>query len=105
VSEAALRQFEDAQTALIAALDGADVTAVQSANVALGRAAEALAAVGGWRDRPGLRSELATLMAQADAARGRVNGLADRNRRQLDKLVALSGHVAARSYGRSGKLR
>lgn len=94
-----------AQAALIAALDGRDADAVHAASRQVARAAQVLAGAGGWRERPGLRAELVRLLRTAEAARGRVNALADLNRRKLDTLTALAGHAPARAYGRSGKLR
>jgi hypothetical protein len=105
VSEAALRQLHDAQAALIAALDGRDVDAIHAANRDLAKAGDAVAAAGGWRDRPALRQELVRMLRMAEAARGRVNALADLNSRKLDKLTSLAGHPPARAYARSGQLR
>jgi len=104
VSEAALQQLKDAQAALIAALDAHDVEAIDTANIALATAVEQVRAAGGWRDRPGLRDELIHILKTAEAARGRVNALADQNRRDLEKLISLAGTPRAVAYRRSGKL-
>ena len=104
MSDAALQQLSDAQGALIAALDAQDIEAIDSANAALAQAVQSVRAVGGWHERAGLREEIALILRTADAARGRVNMMADRNRRNLDKLISLVGAPRASSYGRSGRL-
>lgn len=104
MSEQALQQLRDAQAALIAALDAHDVTAIHAANVAVAAAVGEVRAVGGWRDRPGLRDDLVHMLKGAEAARGRVNGLADLTRRKLDKLVSLAGAPRAAAYDRGGRL-
>ena len=51
-----------------------------------------------------LRDELIHILKTAEAARGRVNALADQNRRDLEKLISLAGAPRAVAYRRSGKL-
>lgn len=104
MSGSALQQLRDAQTALIAALDARDIDAVAAANDAVAVAVGNMRVAGGWRERPGVREELIQVLKSAEAARGHINALADRNRRNLDKLVSLAGPPRATSYGRSGKL-
>jgi len=104
VSEAALQQLDDAQAALIAALDAHDIDAIDAANAAVASAVEAVRAAGGWRDRPGLRQDLIRILKTAEAARGRINALSDQNRRDLDKLISLAGAPRAVAYGRAGRL-
>lgn len=104
MSEAALRQLDDAQAALVAALDAHDLDAIESANAAVAVAVEQMRVVGGWRDRPGLRDDLMLTLKRAEAARGRVNALADQNRRQLEKLISLGGALQPVAYRRSGRL-
>jgi len=105
VSETALQQLNDAQAALIAALDAKDIDAIDAANAAVAVAVEEVRVVGGWRERPGLREDLIQVLKSAEAARGHVNALADQNRRNLDKLISLGGTVSPTSaYGRTGKL-
>lgn len=105
MSEAALQRLDDAQAALIAALDGHDIDALAAATATLARAAEALAAAGAWHARTDLREGVQHALGRSHAARGRVNALADRNRRRLDTLVGLLGQPRAHAYARSGKLR
>jgi hypothetical protein len=104
VSEAALQELKEAQAALIAALDSNDVEAIDTANAALAEAIEQVRVAGGWRERPGLRDDLVHILKVAEAARGRVNALADQNRRDLEKLINLAGVPRAVAYRRSGKL-
>ena len=105
MSDSALQQLNDAQAALIAALDAQDVDAIEAANAAVAVAVEEVRVVGGWRERPGLREDLIQVLKSAETARGHINALADQNRRNLDKLVSLGGTVSRTSaYGRSGKL-
>jgi hypothetical protein len=104
VSETVLQQLNDAQTALLAALDAHDVDAIEAANAAVAVAVEEVRVVGGWRERTGLRDDLIHILKGAEAARGRINALADKNRRSLDKLINLAGAPRATAYGRSGKL-
>lgn len=104
MSQAALQQLSEAQSALIAALDSHDLDAIQAANTAVATAVEQVRTVGGWRDRPGLREELIQILRTAETARGRVNALSDQNRRHLDKLVSLAGEPRAIAYGRRGTL-
>lgn len=104
MSESALLQLSDAQTALSAALDARDVDALDAATAAVAAAVEEVRVAGGWREHAGLRDDLITVLKGAEDIRGRVNSLADGNRRKLDKLVSLAGTPRAISYGRSGKL-
>jgi len=105
VSDTALQQLNDAQAALIAALDAKDIDAIDAANAAVAVAVEEVRVVGGWRERPGLREDLIHVLKSAEAARGHINALADQNRRSLDKLLSLAGAVSrGGAYGRSGKL-
>ena len=104
MSDIALQQLNDAQAALIAALNARDIAAVDAANAAVATAVEDVRKVGGWRERPGLRDDLIQILKGAEEARGHVNALADQNRRSLDKLISLAGAPRAAAYGRSGKL-
>ena len=104
MTDIVLQQLSDAQGALIAALNTRDIHAIDAANAAVATAVEDVRKVDGWRDRPGLRDDLIQILKSAEAARGQVNALADRNRRSLDKLVSLAGVPRATAYGRSGKL-
>jgi len=96
--------LSDAQAALITALDAHDVAAIEAANAAIAAAVEDVRIAGGWRERAGLRDDLVRVLRGAETARGRVNALADKSRRELDKLISLAGAPRPMAYGRSGKL-
>ena len=104
MSEAALQQLNEAQAALIAALDMHDIEAIDAANAAIAAAVDQVRSTGSWHDRPGLRDDLIHLLKMVEAARGRVNALSDQNRRDLDKLISLAGAPRATAYGRGGRL-
>lgn len=104
MSNSALQQLSDAQAALMTALDAHDIDAIDAANAAVAVAVEEVRVVGGWNARPGLREDLIRVLKSAEAARGHINALADKNRRNLDKLISLGSTPRATSYGRSGKL-
>jgi len=104
MSEALLRQLSEAQSALMAALDERDLDAIDAANGAMEAAVASLRAAGNWQSEPGLGAELVRMLKVAETARGHVNLLADRNRRNLDKLMSLAGVQRGNAYGRSGLL-
>ena len=81
MNESILQQLNDAQTALIAALDAQDLAAIDAANAAVAIAVEEVRVAGGWRARADLRDNLADILKGAGVVRGHVNALADRNRR------------------------
>jgi len=60
--------------------------------------------IGGWRERADLRPLLLDARKQAEAARARVNWLADTNARRLDRLAAKTNLPRAQAYGRTGRL-
>lgn len=100
---AALQTLIAREQALIAALDGQDVAAIEAAGAALCDAAVAVQAAGGWRDIPEIKSHLLTALAHADAARIRINYLADAASRRLDGLAALGVRLPSRTaYARKG---
>ena len=97
-------RLKAAQDALAAALDGKDLGAVIACNVEMAQALAEAQAIGGWRDRSHLRATLTAMLATAETMAGRVNLLADNNRRQLDRLATATGAPRAQAYGRSGRL-
>jgi hypothetical protein len=105
VSTAALEALVLEQRALIAALDGDDVEGIARHTVGMDDALvriRALAPRMVSSDARRLAEESRTL---ADAARVRVNVLADRTSRRLDRLAAATGRGnAAPVYGRTGRL-
>ena len=97
-------RLQAAQDALAAALEGGEVGAVIACNVEMAQALAEAQAIGGWRDRSHLRAAIVTLLASAERMAGRVNMLADDNRRRLDRLATATGAPRTQSYGRSGRL-
>lgn len=105
MSHAALERMIARQEALSAALDGHDVAALERAASALNTAVQEVAASGGWHAGAELRGRLRLSLQLADAAKARINYLADRTRRRLDRLAALTGEPRTQAYGRTGRLR
>ncbi|NIJ08983.1 hypothetical protein FHS31_002613 [Sphingomonas vulcanisoli] len=104
MSAAALDTLIAREEALIAALDGQDVTQIESSTDAMRAALIELAAIGAWHNRVEVGERVIQAVKLAEAAKGRINFLADRNRRKLDRLATLTGAPLAPAYGRSGRL-
>ena len=104
MSNAALQRLNNAHAALRAALENHDIDALESATLSLNEAVLEMRATGAWRERPDLRDDLIHALKTAEAVRGHINALSDRNRRQLDRLIALAGAPRAQAYGRNGRL-
>lgn len=103
MSEATLLRVTNAQAALIAALDSCELDALETANREFADALAALQAEGAWRESAELRETLIHAIKSADAARGRVNFLADANRRKLERFVPLMRAQTPQAYGRNGR--
>lgn len=100
---AALQQLIAREQALIAALDGQDVAAIEAAGAALCDAAVAVQAAGGWREISEIKAHLLTALAHADAARIRINYLSDAANRRLETLASLGVRLPTRTtYARKG---
>jgi len=104
MSKAVVEQLIAREDALIAALDGQDVAAIEEATRDMQGSVANLAATGGWNTNPELGARLIQALRLAEAANGRLNYLADRNRRKLDRLAALGGDPLPLSYQRAGRL-
>ncbi|PTQ08152.1 hypothetical protein CLG96_15690 [Sphingomonas oleivorans] len=105
MSEAALGQLIDCQTTLIEALDGNDPAALEAAIADFARAVENVRAISAWHETPEIAQHLLHALQLADAARARVNYLADRNRRSIERLIGLAGgDPSASAYSRGGRL-
>ena len=104
MSQAALDRLTAAQAAHIAALDAGDIDALEAATAALRLAVDEVRGVGGWRDRADLRPVLLDARKLTEAARARVNWLADANARRLDRFAAKTNLPRAQAYSRSGRL-
>jgi len=103
MSAAALDGLIAHEEALIAALDAGDLGGLEQAVHALRGALSNLVAVGGWHASPDLKIRLSQALRLAEAAGGRVNYLADDNRRRIDRLASVVGQPRAQAYGRTGR--
>jgi hypothetical protein len=97
MSLASLDRLTTAHEALIRALDGNDLAAIEAASRHL---ADAVTEVRGEDFRPGTeaRERLTSLAALAHAAQIRVNFLTDKIRRRIDAVAALRGAEPAMTY-------
>ena len=102
----ALDSLIAAQETLLRALDGDEAQAIDDALGDFRNALEAIRAIGGWRDTPGVVARITQALQLAEAARARINYLADRTRRRLDRLASLGVQTPGRlAYGRDGRIR
>jgi hypothetical protein len=84
--------------ALIRALDGNDLAAIEGATLALADAIASARAQPDWAGTPDMRERLLNLAALAQAAQIRVNFLTDTIRRRVNMLAALRGAEPANTY-------
>jgi hypothetical protein len=90
-----------AQAALIAALDAGDVAAIEGTTTTLSRLLLAIRSSGA---PAGVRHDRVDhALRQTDAARARVNYLADRNRQRLDRLAERRGARRPSTYNSTGR--
>ena len=89
------------QAALIAALDAGDVAAIEAATASLSRLLSVVRASGAVI---GVRHDRVDhALRQTEAARTRVNYLADRNRQRLDRLAERRGVRRPTTYNSAGR--
>ncbi len=86
------------QDALLAALDARNVDAIELASKALADAVAKARVQESVIDQSIVRDQLDHGLKQNDAARARVNILADWNRQKIDRLAELRGTSSAKSY-------
>jgi hypothetical protein len=91
-----------AQAALIAALDSGDVAAIEAATTTLSGVLTALRSSGAVAGTS--RERVDHALRQSDAARTRVNFLADRTRQRLDRLAERRGGRRPTTYDSLGRL-
>ncbi len=96
----ALGRLEAAHRDLIGALDANDVDAIAARVETLRSAVAAVRALGAWRDLPELKTRARHISQLGDAARIRINVLADANRQRLQLLSASRGDLAPGTYAR-----
>ena len=105
MSDAAVARLIEGSEHLVRALDDGGPEVVEHATARVAQAAAELAASGAWRTRPDLKERLLHARALLDAARARINFLADHAARRLDRLAAMTGGPRTPVYGRSGRRR
>lgn len=106
MSEIVLDRLTGAAEGLIDALDKGNAQSVEEATRRFTDAIDAVRAVGGWHASPTIVEKLQHAMKLADAARARINYLADINRRRFDMLCKAAGLDApANAYDRRGRMR
>lgn len=96
-----LENLVAAQAALIAALDGGDIGAIEAATAAMSRVIAV--AKGNDGPQPVRRDKLDYALRQGEAARTRVNYLADRTRQRLDLLTEIRGGTRPATYDSQGR--
>lgn len=104
MSASAVEHLIAQSEALVRALDAQDLAAIDGAHRQLREALAQVAAVDGWHVRSDLHARLVHALRLLDAAKGRVNYLADSTRRRLDRLAALTGTPRTSPYGRGGRI-
>ena len=105
MSERLLAELAEAGDALVGALDRDDIHEIEATLARFRMAVEAARISGMRKPQPELRELAARAFSAADAARVRINYLADRTRRQLDRLAVAGRTRPALAYGRDGRLR
>ena len=98
MSLAVLDRLASCHEALIRALDGDDLGAIEGATLALADAVASARAGQDWISTPDLKERLLSLAALAQAAQIRVNFLTDTIRRRVNVMAALRGSEPAMTY-------
>jgi hypothetical protein len=103
MSTAILDRLIESEQALVGALDGDGADAIEQALVRFADAIEGLKTVSGWRDTPDVVIRVTHALQLAEAARIRTLYLADRTRRQIERLTEFGARTQpALAYGRRG---
>lgn len=105
MSETCVDAVISAQTALIAALDARDAGAIEAATRTLAEAVAAMRAQDSWRESSPLRAQIGHALRQSDAARIRINYLADWTRQRIDSIAELRGGGISHAYANPSKIR
>ncbi len=104
MSSDALDAVIAAERALIAALDACDAAAVEASTADYRHALGRVKAIDGWRQDDTIKTRANEALALADAARVRVNVMADHTRQRLQLLAAGRGQAGPIVYRRDGQL-
>ena len=105
MSVATLDRLIESEQALVHALDGDAPDAIERALVGFADSIEGLKGVAGWRDTPDVVIRVTHALQLAEAARIRTLYLADRTRRQIERLSAIGSQAGTFAYGRNGMMR
>ena len=103
MSLAVLDRLASCHEALIRALDGNDLGAIEGATLSLADAVASARAQEDWASGPEVRERLLSLAALAQAAQIRVNFLTDTIRRRVNAMAALRGAEPAMTYSPQGR--
>lgn len=104
--QSVLERLIDAESALVEALDGFDVAAIEATIADFRDTLELIKVSGAWHPTPETVAQLTRALSLADTARARVNFLTDLTRRRIDLLAAAAGaDRAPPAYGRDGRIR
>lgn len=104
MSVAVLERLIASEQHLISALDGDEALAIEQALIGFADAIEGLKGVAGWRDTPDVVIRVTHALQLAEAARIRTVYLADRTRRQIERLTAIGKRDMGLAYGRNGQM-
>ena len=102
MSETAIDRLIESSEALIAALDGYDIDAIEDAIPLFGESVRQLKSSGDWQRSPELSARLTQALKVVDAARTRIRVLADRTQQRIDLLASAAGRFdcTPATYGR-----
>jgi ABC-type branched-subunit amino acid transport system ATPase component len=103
VTAAALEGLIAREEALVSALDAGDIGAIERETHGMAAMLATVAATRSWRESPELGERVVQAIGLAEAAGGRINYLADDNRRRIERLTTLAGRPRSEAYGRSGR--
>ena len=103
MSVSVLDRLIASEQALISSLDGDEAGQIEHALIGFADAIDSLKGVAGWRDTPEVVIRVTHALQLAEAARIRTVYLADRTRRQIERLTQLGSATGQRlAYGRNG---
>ncbi len=105
MTTALIEQLIAAQATLIAALDTRDAVAIEQATQALGSSVAALRGQDAWRESGDMRERVSLALKQTDAARIRINYLADWTRQRIDGIAQLRGGAPTQIYTNAYKAK
>ena len=98
----ALERLEAAHRELIEALDANAVEQIETRIADLRAAVATVRTLGAWRDLPELKVRARRVAQLGEAARIRINVLADSNRQRLQLLAAARGDLGTGTYAPRG---